>query len=128
MSGLPGLCSSQRSLDSCSLALSLLITVLIQTDVIRIMFNKKLCMKLRISQTPTLEDYGSLPSYWPVSELTSNEKSFKNVCWNFPLKWQFLRHLSLFHITEDKCMFYKTFRNSFHCKQKKIMSSVLRIA
>lgn len=37
-------------------------------------------MELRINQTPTLEAYGSLPSYWPVPELTSNEKSFKNVC------------------------------------------------
>lgn len=73
-------CSSHCSLVSCSLALSLLTTVLIQTDVIKTMFNKKLCMKLRINQTLTLEAYGSLPSYWPVSELTSNEKSFKNVC------------------------------------------------
>lgn len=77
MSGLPGLCSSQGSVDSCPLALFFLTTVLIETDMIA--FNKNVYMRLRINQKPTLEAYGFLSLYWPVFELTFSEKFFKNV-------------------------------------------------
>lgn len=59
MSGLPVFYISPCSLDSYPLTFSRL-TSLIETDVIKIIFNKKLCMKPRINQTAVLEVYGCL--------------------------------------------------------------------